>query len=117
MKYPLLVILLFFSVLVKGQNTIVRGTITDAHTNQILSLVSVSFPGTSSGVSSDSNGKYAITTGKTYTELKFTSIGYKTVTRIIIAGKVQLINVKMQPDVQALTTVNISSGKRKRYTN
>ncbi|MDB5007987.1 MAG: carboxypeptidase-like regulatory protein [Mucilaginibacter sp.] len=117
MKYTLLAILLFFSGLVKGQNTTVRGTITDARTNQTLPLVSVSFPGTSIGVNSDNNGKYAITTGKTYTELKFTSIGYKTVIRVIIAGKEQVINVKMQPDVQSLATVNISSGKRKRYTN
>jgi hypothetical protein len=82
-----------------------------------LPFVTVSFPGTSIGVHSDNNGKYNITTGKTYTQLKFSLVGYKTVTRTILAGKEQVFNIKMQPDVQALATVNIVSGKKKRYHN
>ncbi len=117
MKYTLLIVFTLFSFMARGQNTIVRGTITDAQTNQTLPFVSVSFPGTSIGANSDKDGKYTITTGKTYTELKFSYIGYKTVTRIIIAGKDQVINVKMQPDVQALATVRVVSGKKKKYRN
>ena len=117
MKYTLLVIFISFSFIVRGQNTIVSGTVTDAQTNQTLPFVSVSFPGTSIGVNSNNSGKYSITTGKTYTELKFSYIGYKTVTRIIIAGKDQVINVKMQSDVQTLATVRVVSGKKQRYRN
>ncbi len=117
MKYALALIILFFSIASKGQNTMVSGTITDAQTNQSLPFVSVSFPGTSIGVNSTNDGKYAITTGKTYTQLKFSLVGYKAVIRTIIAGREQVINVKMQADVQALATVNIRAGKKKRYTN
>jgi len=117
MRYTLLLFILFFSITVKGQNTVVSGTITDAKTNQPLPFASVSFPGTSIGVNSDVNGKYSITTGKTYTQLKFSSVGYKPVTRTIVAEKEQVINVRMQADVQTLATVNIHAGKKKRYTN
>jgi len=117
MKYIFLAVFIILSFAVKGQNTIVRGTVTDAQTNQALPLVGVSFPGTSIGTNSDKDGKYAITTGKTYTELKFSYVGYKTVTRVIIAGKDQVINVKMQPDVQTLAAVKVVSGKKQRYRN
>jgi len=117
MKYALWLIILLFSFTSKAQNTIVSGTITDAHTNQPLPFVTVSFPGTSIGVNSNTNGKYSITTGKTYTQLKFSFVGYKPVERTILAGKEQVINVKLQADVQTLATVNIKSGKKKRYTN
>jgi hypothetical protein len=117
MKYVLSVIVIFFSFAARGQNTMVSGTVTDAQTNKILPFVSVSFPGTGIGVSSGSDGKYSITTGKTYTQLKFSSVGYQPVIRTIIAGKEQVINVKMLPDLQTLATVTIKSGKKKRYTN
>ena len=65
----------------------VSGIITDAQTNQPLPLVSVSFPGTSIGTNSSVDGKYSITTGKTYTQLKFSIVGYKPVIRTIVAGK------------------------------
>jgi hypothetical protein len=117
MKYVLALIIIFFSIAVKGQNTSVTGTVTDAQTNQPLPFVSVSFPGTSIGVNSDNSGKYSITTSKTYTQLKYSFVGYKPVIRTIVAGKEQVINVKMQADVQTLATVSIHSGKKKRYTN
>lgn len=80
-------------------------------------MVAVTFPGTSIGSSSDNNGKYSITTTNTYTELKFSYLGYKPVTRIIIAGREQVINVKLQPDMQQLDNVNINAGKKTHYTN
>jgi hypothetical protein len=117
MKYALFFIILFLSITSKGQNTVVSGIITDAKSNQPLPFVSVSFPGTSIGSNSNNSGKYSITTGKTYTQLKFSFVGYKPVIRTIVAGKEQVINVKMQPDVQALSAVTIRSGKKTRYRN
>ncbi len=117
MRYTLLFIIVLFSIAAKGQNTIVSGTITDAHTNQPMPFVVVSFPGTSIGASSNNSGKYSITTGKTYTQLKFSFVGYKPVIRTIIAGKEQVINIKMQADVQALATVTVHAGKKTRYRN
>lgn len=112
MKYTLLLVTIFFTFSAKGQNTIVSGNITDAQTGQPLPFVSVSFPGTSIGTNSGNSGKYSIETGKTYTQLKFSFVGYKPVIRTIVAGKEQVINVKMEPNVQSLAAVNIKSGKR-----
>ena len=117
MKYTLLLVTIFFTFSAKGQNTIVSGNITDAQTGQPLPFVSVSFPGTSIGTNSGNSGKYSIETGKTYTQLKFSFVGYKPVIRTIVAGKEQVINVKMEPNVQSLAAVNIKSGKKKRYRN
>lgn len=116
MRYLFLLTIIFFVISAKGQNTIVSGTITDAKTNEPLSFVTVAFPGTSIGVNSN-NGKYSITTGKTYTQLKFSLVGYKPVIRTIVANKEQVINVRMQADVQALATVSIHAGKKTRYRN
>lgn len=115
-------ILLFLSIgclslAARAQNTIVTGTITDARTNQPLPFVTVSFPGTSIGVNSDNNGKYRLESGKSYTQLKFSFVGYKPVIRTIIAYKEQVINVKLQSDVQTLNAVTIKSGKKTRYRN
>ncbi len=118
MKYPCLTLLiLLFPFVAICQNTIVRGTITDAQTNQPLPFVTVGFPGTSIGTTSDNNGKYRIETGKSYTQLKFSFVGYKPIVRTIVAYKEQTINVKLQPDVQSLATVTIHSGKKQRYRN
>jgi hypothetical protein len=95
----------------------VSGTITDAQTNQTIPFATVSFPGTSIGVNSDANGKYRIETGKVYTQLKFSIVGYKTIIRTIVAFKEQVINVKLQPNVQSLTGVTIHAGKKTRYRN
>ena len=117
MKYSLFALIIFLSFAAKGQNTVVSGMITDAQSNQVLPFVTVSFPGTSIGTNSGNSGKYRIETGKTYTQLKFSLVGYKPVIRTIIAGKEQVINVRMQSDVQTLAAVKIHAGKKTRYTN
>ncbi|HJP64098.1 MAG TPA: DUF5686 family protein, partial [Mucilaginibacter sp.] len=113
----LFILLACLSFAAGAQNTIVTGRITDAQTNQPLPFVSVSFPGTSIGVNSDNNGKYRLESGKPYTQLKFSFVGYKSVIRTIVAYKEQVINVKLQSDVQTLQAVTIKSGKKKRYRN
>jgi len=116
-QFLLFIFLVCLSIASYAQNTIVTGTITDAQTNQPLPFVSVSFPGTSIGVNSDNNGKYRLESGKSYTQLKFSFVGYKPVVRTIVAYKEQVINVKLQSDVQTLQAVTIKSGKKTRYRN
>src|SRR5579863_390526 len=118
MKYILLFsFIACLSIAAKAQNTVVSGTITDAQTNQPLPFVTVSFPGTSIGVNSDNNGKYRLESGKPYTQLKFSFIGYNSVIRTIVAYKEQVINVKLQSNAKALAGVTIKSGKKTRYRN
>ena len=117
MKHCLFAFIFLFSLAARGQNTIVSGTVTDAQTNQLIPFVTVSFPGTSIGTNTGNTGKYRIETGKTYTQLKFSSVGYRPVIRTIIAGKEQVIHVRMQSDVQTLADVKVRAGKKTRYRN
>jgi len=120
MRLKQILLILFIgcvSLAARAQNTIVMGTITDAQTNQPIPFVTVSFPGTPIGVNSDNNGKYRLESGKSYTQLKFSFVGYKPVIRTIVAYKEQVINVRLQSDVQTLSGVTIKSGKKKRYRN
>jgi hypothetical protein len=117
MKYIILSILIFFSILAKGQNTVVRGTITDAQTNQPLSFVSIAFTGSSVGTSTDVSGKYTLRTSKPFAQIKVTFLGYKTVTRTVIPGQDVVINIKLATEDKTLNEVTVNSAKRLRYRN
>lgn len=95
--------------------TVVRGTVRDASSNNALSFVSVFFKG-SKGVVSSEEGTYSISTGNNaHAQLIFSYAGYKTTTVKIIPGKTQDIDVAMEPE--AMAEVVVKSKKRGRYTN
>ncbi|EHQ30249.1 DUF5686 and carboxypeptidase-like regulatory domain-containing protein [Mucilaginibacter paludis] len=117
MKYILSAFLVFFSILVQGQTTIIRGVVTDAKTNQTLPYVSVAFTGSSVGTSTDISGKYTLRTNKPFAEIKITFLGYKTVLRTIKPGEEQVINIRLEPEGKTLNEVTVNSAKRQRYRN
>ena len=67
----------------------------DAANRQSLPGVSVSFTGTSIGTSSDNNGHFTLSGNGTFTRITFSFIGYKPVTRNIVPGKEQVIDVAL----------------------
>ena len=79
----LLLCFCFCNLLYAQQPEAVRGTITDATTNETLIGVSVKVKGTSTGAQTDINGAYAITAPATAT-LIFTYIGYASVMSSIL---------------------------------
>jgi len=98
-----------------AQTTTVRGVITDEKTGETLPYVSVIIPGTTMGTSADIDGKYAITLNETYENIKFTYIGYESITKKITAGINQVINIKMSVDASLLKEVTVKG--RARYRN
>ncbi|MDQ3290474.1 MAG: DUF5686 and carboxypeptidase regulatory-like domain-containing protein [Bacteroidota bacterium] len=96
--------------------TIIKGKITDASTNQALIGVSVYFPDSEVGTTTDFEGNYYIKTFKNFTKVQFSYIGYKTVTRTIIPGQITVINIKLTSDSKALNEVVIT-GRKGRYRN
>ncbi|WP_295770352.1 DUF5686 and carboxypeptidase-like regulatory domain-containing protein [uncultured Mucilaginibacter sp.] len=118
-KYLLVALLLFTAVAaVNAQNTIVTGFVTDAANKQPLSYVTVSFPGTTTGINTDSKGRYTLSTSnRSYTKLQVSFVGYKTSIIDITPGKEQTVNVKLQPDNTELDAVLIRRGKKKKYSN
>jgi hypothetical protein len=100
-----------------AQNTVVRGTVTDAKTKQPLGYVTVGFAGSNQGASTDDNGRFTLKTNDNFQQIKITYVGYKTVLRNIDAGKEQVINIALAEDSRQLSDVVVRSGKKKKYTN
>ncbi|HEX8279251.1 MAG TPA: carboxypeptidase-like regulatory domain-containing protein, partial [Segetibacter sp.] len=96
--------------------TVVKGVIKDAVTQQPLQSVSVYFRG-GKGVTSDVNGAYTLTTNASrFRSVQFSYVGYKTVIKTIIPDKEQVIDVEMELG-DAKSSVVVKANKRSRYTN
>ncbi|TFF39150.1 DUF5686 and carboxypeptidase-like regulatory domain-containing protein [Mucilaginibacter psychrotolerans] len=113
----LLLLLLTASIGLRAQNTVVKGTITDAKTHKPMPYVTVTFAGSTIGGGTNTQGRYSISTTEKYNQIQVTFVGFKTATRTIEAGKEQEINIALIEDNQTLSEVVVKSGKKKKYTN
>lgn len=89
-------------VIVRGlmdirQIEVVRGTVTDASSGEVLPGVNVVIKGTSTGTSTDTEGNYELPVTSLRDTLIFTFIGFET-QEIPINGRTE-INVELEPDV------------------
>ncbi|MEJ0056681.1 MAG: carboxypeptidase-like regulatory domain-containing protein [Bacteroidota bacterium] len=102
-----------------AQTTVITGRITDQETKQPIPFANIYVEGSSTGGVSDLQGNYSIQTSRTdIKELKFSYTGYKTVTRKIVIGEQQQINVRLAVDATLLQEIEVKSGKvRERYSN
>lgn len=117
MKYTLLFFLILTTLIANAQLTVIKGTITDAKTNQPLPYVSVSFTGTSFGTSTDINGKYTLQTTENFYKVQVSYLGYRTINTTVIPGETQTFNVHLSQSGQSLKEVAIKGAKKTRYRN
>jgi len=110
-------LLVLLPAVLLAQTTEIKGTITDARTQEVMPAVTVAFEGTTIGASTDNAGKYRLSGNVTATRIKVSFIGYKTVFKEITPGNVQTIDIVLTEDRQQLNEVVIRSGKKTRYTN
>ncbi|MCQ6956999.1 DUF5686 and carboxypeptidase-like regulatory domain-containing protein [Mucilaginibacter aquariorum] len=111
-------IICLFPYRLKGQQiSLFRGTVTDAKTHEPLQAVTVQFSGTSIGTSTDNHGNYTLKGNGVNKAIKFSFIGYQTVTRDLGSEKNTELNVAMSEDNQLLNEVVIKSAKKARYSN
>ncbi|MDB5109576.1 MAG: hypothetical protein JWR67_690 [Mucilaginibacter sp.] len=108
---------LFYTSLLFAQTTKVSGVVTDASNKQPLPYVTVSFQGSSIGAATDNNGRYSISTTNSYNNIKISFVGYKDVVLPIVAGKEQVINVKLIPEREELDEVEVKGSRKQRYRN
>jgi hypothetical protein len=100
-----------------AQTTIVRGTIRDAKTKEILPYATVFFDESNIGTTTDSLGRFVIeTTDITYTKLKVLFIGYNPISKEVEPGTDQVIDFKLMPEGKTLNEVTVKS-KRTKYRN
>ncbi len=109
---------LFNTPLMFAQTTRITGVVTDASNKQPMPFVTVSFQGSTIGAPTDKDGKFKLsTTNQTYTKLRVSFVGYKDATLPIVPGQDQVINVKLSPETEELSEVDIKGAKRTRYRN
>ena len=112
MKFPLFTtILVFINLIAFGQDLTLTGTVYDAETNQPLPGATVIIKDTTEGTTSDFDGVYSIrvAVGKT---LSFSSIGYKTETRVV--SQADQLNILLSPDNELDEIVVVGYGSQKR---
>jgi hypothetical protein len=115
MKMVGMALLLLLNAAVLQAQTIVKGMIRDAITQKPLEFVSIYFKG-AKGVVSSEDGSYSLATNNTkWTVVEFSYNGYKKVTKTIVPGKEQEINIDLE--LVALKEVIVSTNKRGKYRN
>lgn len=95
--------------------TTIRGTVTDASTGEGIPGVSIHITHTSHGTSTDSLGHYLLTFNGSATQMQFSALGYKTVSKQLPQETSQTIDVELEEDSQVLDEVTISG--KGRYRN
>lgn len=102
--------------LLTNAQTVVTGFVRDAATMRPIQFVSIYFEG-GKGVTTGENGSYSIVTYRDkLTTLNFSFTGYKTVSKKVVAGKEQIINVELELSA-SLKEVVVKTKKRAKYRN
>lgn len=97
-------------------NTVISGRVTDAKTKEPLHFVAVILENTTVGVNTDADGKYRISTEKAAYKIKFSYIGYTTVSFVITPGKTQIVNAALIPSDVEIDEIFVKPKKTK-YSN
>ncbi len=116
MKYRItfLVACLLFTGLITGQNTIIKGFITDSISGERLDYASISIEGTTIGTTTDSNGNFTLSTdSKTKGLLRVFFMGYNEKIVKFTPGKTNTLTIQLVPTSFTLPEVVIRPGKEK----
>jgi hypothetical protein len=117
-KFIFLIFFFLCNLSLFAQTTQVRGVVTDASNNQAMPFVTVSFQGTTIGAPTDSYGRFKlITTNQGLTSIKVSFVGYKVAILPVVPGKEQIINIKLSPEAEELTQVDVKGGAKPKYRN
>ena len=110
------VLCLLASFFTSYAQTLVKGVVKDAATQQPLQSVSVYFRG-GKGVTSGTDGSYTlVTTNSRFSVIQFSYVGYKTITKTIIPNREQVVDVYLEVS-DAKRSVVVKTNKRSRYSN
>jgi hypothetical protein len=114
-KRILIATFLLGSLFSNGQ-TIVKGFVKDAATMRPLEFVSIFFEG-GKGVTTGADGSYSIVSKNLkLTTLNFSNTGYKKISKKLIVGKEQIVNIELEQD-NTMQEVIVKTKKRAKYRN
>ena len=106
---------LFFQAF--AQQTVVTGNVKDAINKEPLSFVSVYFDGSAIGTLTDKEGNYKLSAKGNFNKIKFSSIGYSDLVKLITPAISQKIDVSLKESAKTLNEVTVSGKKRAPYKN
>lgn len=112
--YRKLISLLVLLTLFHGaaaQSTRVRGRVTDAATGEPLRFVSVVFPGTTIGITTDDEGIYTLESRDTVSRVVASYLGYATQTRPVTPGSYNQVDFALEPTEFAIGSVVVTPGE------
>jgi hypothetical protein len=115
--YLLLVLLGVPGAAIAQTTTTIEGVVTDSKTKEKLPFVSVSVPQAGVGTNTDEDGHYTLRVPSPYTSVVFAFLGYRAITKTIVSGVPQEINVALVSSSAMLNEVVIKGGKPPRYRN
>src|SRR5690606_34665622 len=99
--------ILFFSwFLISGAHALaqaVTGTVTDAETGESLPGVNILVKGTTSGTTSDIDGRYSLSASAPQAVFVFSFVGYNT--KEVAVGNLSQLDVSLEPDLSELNEV------------
>ncbi len=94
-----------------AQSTRVRGRVTDAASGAPLQFVSVVFPGTTTGITTDEQGIYSLETRDTVSRVQASMVGYATQTRPVAPGSFNQADFALEAVEFGIGQVVITPGK------
>lgn len=95
----------------QGQETIVKGKVTDANTNEGVPFANVFFKGTTIGTTTDFEGYYTIKTTQYVDSLTVSFIGYETKSKFVKKGVSQIIDFQLKPTSFQMNEVVVRPGE------
>ena len=106
--------LLYFAGTAAGQQTTIRGVVTDSITGERLPYVALAFPGTTIGTSTADDGNFTLVTSTPGKVLEVSYLGYATKRIPIRPGRVNTLDIRLAQDGLTLEEVVVEP-KRERY--
>lgn len=111
----LIFVFLLITSSIFGQNTIIKGIVSDSITGERLSYASLIIKGTTVGTATDENGTFSFSPSTTHECLVVSYLGYNTQEIKFIPGQTNQFNIRLKPNGVTLKEVTIKP-KRERYS-
>ena len=87
--------LLYFAGTAAGQQTTIRGVVTDSITGERLPYVALAFPGTTIGTSTADDGSFTLVTSTPGKVLEVSYLGYATKRVPVRPGRVNTLDIRL----------------------
>ncbi|MFZ6009630.1 MAG: DUF5686 family protein [Bacteroidota bacterium] len=94
-----------------GQQTIVKGKVTDANSGDPIPFVNVIFDGTTTGMTTDFDGNYSLKISTPVDSISASYIGYRTRKKKITIGISQVVNFQLEEEVTNLQEIVFDAGE------